>query len=80
MREQIDELISIGIAGAMIGRNAIIDPTIFAKLKGSAPIPPIEQIRKEYLSLSKKYGAKGRYRNNVLRHLGVDSSLDGFIQ
>lgn len=63
---QIAYLKDIGVMGAMIGRAAVSDPTIFARLKG-IPSPSQEEITKEFLALSEKYGEADKYRKNILK-------------
>src|SRR3989344_2185320 len=54
-KEQIDFLKGVGVRGAMIGRTAVNDPTIFARLKGIKHISKEEMIA-EFNNLSEKYG------------------------
>ena len=68
-KEQIEYLKKTGVKGAMIGRAAISEPSIFNRLKGIKS-PSLEEIRDEYIQLSAKYNEKPRYRNNILKHLG----------
>lgn len=65
-KKQIDFLKKIGVNGAMIGRSAILDPSIFNKLKG-LPYPKIEVILAEYVKLADKFDEPFRYRKNVLK-------------
>ncbi len=67
--EKIEMLKGIGVKGAMIGRAAVRDPSIFNKLKG-VETPSIEKIKEEYLELEKKYNVPFRYQKNVMKHLG----------
>jgi tRNA-dihydrouridine synthase B len=67
--EQIARLRDLGLAGAMIGRAAVTDPCIFARLRG-LPAFSIESVREEYVKLSQAYEEPQRYRNNILRFLG----------
>ena len=69
-KQQIEELKEIGIKGAMIGRAALKDPSIFDKLKGKKG-SPIETIMQEYRQLSMKYGEPEKYTRNVLRLMDV---------
>jgi tRNA-dihydrouridine synthase B len=66
--EQIDYLKSIGLSGAMIGRAAIEDPQVFAKIKG-LPIVSVDELKKEYMELAEKYEITNKYKNNILRRL-----------
>ncbi len=68
-KENIKFLKSIGVQGAMIGRAAIEDPLIFAKLKGIKH-PTIEKVKSDYIELCTKYDAPQRYKNNILKHMG----------
>jgi tRNA-dihydrouridine synthase B len=56
-KEQIDYLKSIGVHGAMIGREAINNPLIFSELKGEKKKLDFE----EYLELASKYKTSERY-------------------
>jgi tRNA-dihydrouridine synthase B len=67
--KQIKELREIGVKGAMIGRAAVLDPSIFNKLKGIKS-PSIEEIKNEFISLTEKYDEPFRYRKNVLKRIG----------
>lgn len=66
-KEQIDFLKSVGVKGAMIGRAAILEPSIFNKLKGISS-PNSETIFKEYEALSAKFDEPFRYKKNILKH------------
>jgi tRNA-dihydrouridine synthase len=68
-KEQVAEVLSYGAEGVMIGRSAIINPSIFATLKNkhAASIP---ELRKEYLELTKQFNTPQKYEKNVLKHLG----------
>jgi tRNA-dihydrouridine synthase B len=62
----IEMLKSIGLSGAMIGRAACYNPSIFNQLKGVKETPSIEEIRSEYQKLSEIYQTPPRYKQNVL--------------
>lgn len=66
-KEQIDFLKGVGVQGAMIGRAAVLDPSIFNKLKGIFS-PPLETIFKEYEELSNSFNEPFRYRKNIIKH------------
>ena len=68
-KEQVELLKSAGIKGVMIGRAAISDPSIFARLKG-IECPPAEALKKEFVALSEKYCEPFRYRKNILKWIG----------
>jgi len=65
-QKQIDFLKKIGLKGAMIGRPAILDPSIFNKLKGLSS-PKLEAILAEYVKLADKFDEPFRYRKNILK-------------
>ena len=67
--EQVERLKSMGVRGVMIGRAAVIDPTIFNKLKG-LPGRDTKSMQEEYLALSDRFGEPPKYRNSVLRRMG----------
>jgi len=67
--EQVSYLESVGVKGVMIGRAAVINPSIFNKLKDKT-FPSIESIKKEYTELTEKYNEPFRYRENILRRIG----------
>jgi tRNA-dihydrouridine synthase B len=68
-REQVDYLKSIGVIGVMIGRAAVIEPSIFNKLKGKS-FPNSETIKRGYIKLSELYNEPFRYRVNILKRMG----------
>lgn len=68
-KEQIESLKNVGVKGAMLGKPAILDPSIFNKLKGLA-CPSAEVIINEYTALTEKYDEPFRYRKNVLKRIG----------
>ena len=70
-KEQIEFLKKIGVKGVMIGRTAVNDPTIFARLKGIKHISKEEMIA-EFNNLSEKYGEAFKYRKNVAKHSGTE--------
>ncbi len=70
-KEQLEDLKEIGVKGVMIGRNAVIDPTIFNKLKG-LPTPPNAIVEQEYLELTEMYSEPLRYRKNVIKWFGKE--------
>ena len=72
-KEQVDHLRSIGVDGVMIGRAAVLDPSIFNRLKG-IPSPPVEKIFKEYISISNKFNEPFKYIKNVLKHRDNNST------
>jgi len=65
-KEQVEHLKSIGLKGVMIGRAAVTNPEIFAKLKGMDCLG-IEAIKKEFIELIEKYNEPLRYKKNVLK-------------
>lgn len=65
-KEQIEFLKGVGVKGAMIGRAAILDPTVFNRLKG-LPCPDKKVLINEYLELAKKFDEPELYKKNILR-------------
>ncbi len=82
--QQIQYLQSCGIQGAMLGRGAIANPSIFQFLKGAmleiggqrsisvAQTTSIIQIKSEYLDLAKQYNSPEHCQRNVLRRFEQD--------
>ncbi|MBN2111973.1 tRNA-dihydrouridine synthase family protein [Candidatus Woesearchaeota archaeon] len=68
---QIEYLKKAGVKGAMIGRAAVLNPSIFSMLKGESSAP-INSIIKEYLSLSDLYNEPFRYRKNIMKWIGKE--------
>jgi len=73
--KQVDELKAIGVKGVMIGRAAVLNPSIFHKLKG-LPTTPADKILKAFLALTEKYDEPFRYRKNVGKWMGKSSFLE----
>jgi tRNA-dihydrouridine synthase B len=73
--EHIEFLKGIGVKGVMIGKPAVLDPTIFSKLKG-LHYPAPDKIIKEYTALSDSYAEPFKYRKNVMKYLGTDAYSD----
>lgn len=71
-KEQIDHLKKIGINGVMIGRFSVYNPGIFNELKNDKKTQ-IDQIKKEYLDLTKKYNTSPKYIENVTKRMGRNS-------
>lgn len=67
---QIEHLKSIGIKGVMIGRAAVLDPAIFNRLKG-LKCPQPKRINEEYINLTDKFQEHLKYKNNILRRIGM---------
>ncbi len=74
-KETVENLKDQGVKGVMIGRAAVANPAIFNQLRGIRQ-KTIEEIRNDYLALSKKYEGQEKYRNNVLKRLNSDLSAD----
>ena len=64
--EQVEHLKSIGLKGVMIGRAAIEDPQIFAKMKGM-PSTGTDVIKKEFVEFTKRFHEHPKYSKNVLK-------------
>lgn len=76
---QIQQLQHFGVKGALIGRAAVHNPAIFNQLKGKS-IPSFEELKKEYLELSKKYSSKAVYIENVSTRIGKNNTVRGEVQ
>ncbi len=72
--EQVELLKNAGVKGAMIGRAAVREPWIFARLKG-LDFPSADEVSKQYMSLAKKFDEPFRYQKNFLKHFSRDTSF-----
>ena len=72
-KEQIDFLRDNGVKGVMIGRAAVLDPSIFNTLKGIYSRK--DKILSEYLDLTERFNEPLRYRKNITKWMGKDSFL-----
>ena len=70
-REHVASFKNLGIKEVMIGRAAVVNPSIFNYLKGKDLLSP-EQLKEEYACLCKKYPSHPKYRENVLSYLGKE--------
>jgi tRNA-dihydrouridine synthase len=66
-KKQIEFLKSIGVKGAMIGRAAIVEPTIFNRLKGNNK-QSTDKVIEEFVRLSENYYEAPKYSKNILKH------------
>jgi len=64
-KEKVDQIKKIGCAGIMIGKSAVINPSIFNLFK-EQEVKSIKDITTEYEILSKKYGENEKYVSNFL--------------
>ena len=64
--KRVNQMKKIGCKGVMVGRSAVLDPTIFDKLKGNKT-KSIKAIKEEYLELCQKYGEPEKYYSNFLK-------------
>ncbi len=64
---QVEILKKMGVSGAMIGRAAVEDPSIFLRLKGMNG-PSKEEIIKECAALAVKLGELPKYMQAVAKH------------
>lgn len=69
-QEQIDDLKSIGVIGAMIGRAAISDPLIFRRLQNQQ-VPLLQDVLNEYKALAQSYQEPFKYQKNILKRAGT---------
>jgi tRNA-dihydrouridine synthase B len=63
--KKVDKMKKIGCKGVMIGRAALVNPTIFNQLKGEKT-KPLEKIKEDYAKLSEKYNENKKYYANFL--------------
>ena len=75
-REQVEYLKEVGVKGVMIGRAAVLDPSIFNKLKG-IPSPTIQSIVKEYIEMNNKFNEPFKYRKNITKWVGKENFVSG---
>jgi tRNA-dihydrouridine synthase B len=66
-KEQIEFLKSFGVKGAMIGRAAIVDPTIFNHLKGKS-LQQTDSVMHDFVKLSESYSEPPKYTKNIMKH------------
>jgi len=64
----------LGCKGVMIGRAAIINPLIFAELKGLS-LPSIDKIKVEYNRLIEERNSPFRYSKNIFKHLKTNAEF-----
>lgn len=75
-KEDVEKIRSFGCRGVMIGRAAIINPLIFAELKGLT-VPSLGKVKLEYEQLLKERDVSYKYHQNIFKHLGkVDGSFN----
>lgn len=67
-KDDVEKIRSLGCKGVMIGRAAIVNPLIFAELKGFS-LPPFDKIKEEYGRLLKERNPPFRYQKNIFKHL-----------
>lgn len=72
-KEQVDFLRDKGVKGVMIGRAAVLDPSIFNTLKGIYFRK--DKILSEYLDLTERFNEPLRYRKNITKWMGKNSFL-----
>ncbi len=68
-KEHLDYFYSLGIKEVMIGRAAVCHPSVFSLFKGGR-LETIENEKKKYLELVKKYPQLPKYTENVLSSFG----------
>lgn len=79
--EKVKLLHGMRVAGVMVGRAALRDPSIFNALKNelglnspSKPIPKLKKLVDEYFTLSEGVGSE-KYRSDFLRVVGRKGSI-----
>ncbi|HIH15161.1 MAG: hypothetical protein QT08_C0008G0051 [archaeon GW2011_AR17] len=70
-RKDIEYFKKIGIKEVMIGRAAILNPSVFQYLKGKEKVS-LDILKKEYIPLAEKYPSAAKYKENVLAYLGKE--------
>lgn len=73
-KEDVEKIKSFGCSGVMIGRPAIVNPLIFAELKGLHK-PTLEKLKSEYTQLVKERDPPFRYRKNIFKYLGKNTKI-----
>ena len=64
--EKVELVKSMGVKGVMIGRAAVKNPFLFERLKGLEETS-MEDLRKEYLKIFRKYKQESSYQENFLK-------------
>ena len=67
-KEDVEKVKEYDVKGVMIGRQAIINPAVFLEMKGEHA-PTYEQMKEEFIEISKKYNAQPKHIDNVLKFL-----------
>jgi len=69
--DKVTRLRSMGVKGVMIGRAAVVNPSIFDLLKGNiSSVVDVGRIKEEYAKINSEYGSVFRYRKNFFAHVG----------
>ena len=75
--EKVNALMAMGVAGVMIGRAALCNPSVFDALKNELGfneprriVPAIDELVREYDSLHEQLRGNERYRDSFLRVAG----------
>lgn len=74
-KEDIEFLKEAGVKGAMIGRAAVKDPAVFARLKGEQ-VPDAQKLKEEYALLSGELGVEEKNKKIVLSMLGKEAGFE----
>jgi tRNA-dihydrouridine synthase B len=69
---QVDLVRAQQLAGVMLGRAAVYNPSIFCELKGGKSVA-IDTLRAEYMQLAALYETPQRFSKNVLQRMGCDT-------
>lgn len=75
-KDDVEKMRGFGCKGVMIGRVAVVNPLIFAELKG-LPLQPLDKARAEYERLLKERNAPLKYSKNIFKFLGNDCARLG---
>ncbi len=68
-KEDVEKMKDCKCKGVMIGREAVVDPLIFLKLKG-LEITNIESVKAEYEKLAQERSAHPKYSKHISKHFG----------
>lgn len=77
--DDVNTIKNFGVKGVMIGRAAIINPAIFNELKGEK-VPTYDEMKNEFLEISKRYNANPKHVDNVLKFLNKKDDARKIIE
>lgn len=71
-KKDVEKFRRMGVAGVMIGRQAVIEPQVFAHLKGRGLKASYEKVKKEYSALAWRFDIPKQNFLFTLNHIGHD--------